>query len=126
MQGLQTSTPAQSANEYVFVKADYKIVKVKISDITYIESQSEYIKIFSCKEPPVMTQISLKSIDEQLPEQEFMRVHRSYIVNLNRVKEVSRAGILFGTNAAIPIGEQYREKFNEFITKTHSAKALKK
>lgn len=117
IQGNHKQAESIIDNEYVFVNADYKNIKVKISDITYIESQREYIKIFSATELPVMTQISLKSIEEQLPQQQFMRVHRSFIVNLNRVKEVSRAGIMFGTNVAIPIGEQYRDKFNDFIGK---------
>lgn len=101
--------------EFLFVKADYKIIKIKISEIKYIESQSEYVKIFQINEKPIMTLLSLKSIEERLPSNTFMRVHRSYIVNLSLVKEVSRAGIVFETKAIVPVGEQYKDKFNEYI-----------
>jgi len=107
---------ALDEEEFLFVKADYKIIKIKISEIKYIESQSEYVKIYQTNEKPIMTLLSLKSIEERLPGALFMRVHRSYIVNLSLVKEVSRAGIVFDTKLVVPVGEQYREKFNDYIT----------
>lgn len=120
MQAISKEGPGRiSANtgeeEFLFVKADYKIIKIKISEIKYIESQSEYVKIYQLNEKPIMTLLSLKSIEERLPSNSFMRVHRSYIVNLSLVKEVSRAGIVFETKAIVPVGEQYKEKFNEYI-----------
>lgn len=120
MQAISKEGPRRiSANtgeeEFLFVKADYKIIKIKILEIKYIESQSEYVKIYQLNEKPIMTLLSLKSIEERLPSNSFMRVHRSYIVNLSLVKEVSRAGIVFETKAIVPVGEQYKEKFNEYI-----------
>jgi DNA-binding LytR/AlgR family response regulator len=121
MMNFSKESPAKSQpaimpeTEFIFVKADYKIVKIKTSEIKYIESQSEYVKIFPQNEKPIMTLLSLKSLEERLPDSMFMRVHRSYIVNLSLVREVSRAGIVFDTKLIIPIGEQYRDKFNDYI-----------
>lgn len=102
---------------FLFIKADYKIVRIKISDIAYIESQNEYIRIFSDNEKPLMTLLSLKMMEEKLPEAHFMRVHRSYIVNLDKVKEISRNRIIFNEKTYIPIGDNYKEKFNSFLEK---------
>jgi two-component system LytT family response regulator len=66
---------------------------------------------------PVMTQVSLKSIDEQLPSDRFMQVHRSFIVNLARVSVIERNRIVFDDKIYIPVSEQYKEKFQEYIDK---------
>jgi two-component system LytT family response regulator len=64
-----------------------------------------------------MTLVSLKSIEEQLPADKFMRVHRSYMVNLKRIKVIERNRIIFDNNIYIPVSEQYKAKFQEFIEK---------
>lgn len=103
-----------SAKDYLFVKADYKLKKIEFSDVKFIESQHEYIKFYLKSSKPVMTLMSMKSIETQLPKN-FLRVHRSYIVNLDNFSEVERSRILFDDNLFVPVGEQYKEKFNEFL-----------
>ena len=100
---------------HLFVKSDYKLIRIELDDIKYIESQHEYIKIHLVNSTPVMTQLSLKSIEEQLPSDRFMRVHRSYIVNLAKVSVIERNRIVFDGKVYIPVSEQYKEKFQEYI-----------
>lgn len=100
---------------HLFVKSDYKLIRIELNDIKYIESQHEYIKIHLVNSNPVLTQLSLKSIEEQLPPDRFMRVHRSFIVSLARVSVIERNRIIFDGNIYIPVSEQYKEKFQEYI-----------
>lgn len=100
---------------HLFVKSEYKLIRIELDDIKYIESQHEYIKIHLINSKPVMTQLSLKNIEEQLPSDRFMRVHRSFIVNLKKVSVIERNRIIFDGNVYIPISDQYKEKFQEYI-----------
>jgi len=111
--------PTQLSNDgSLFVKADYKVIRINISDIKYIEGMSEYVRIFvESEDKPVMTLLSMKKIEERLPTNQFMRVHRSYIVNLQKITEISRLRIIFGNNVYIPVGDNYKERFQEYINK---------
>ena len=103
--------------ETLFVKSDYKVVRINIDSINYIESMSEYIRIYTDeREKPVTTLYSLQRLEARLPAH-FMRVHRSYIVNMQKIKEISRFRICFSPKALIPVGENYKEKFMEYIRK---------
>ena len=110
----QKESITTSAN-HLFVKSDYKLIRIELAEIKYIESQHEYIKIHLVNSTPVMTQLSLKSIEEQLPPDRFMRVHRSYIVNLAKVSVIERNRIVFDDKVYIPVSEQYKEKFQKYI-----------
>lgn len=109
-----THEELKSNDDFLFIKSEYKIVKVKLSDIEYIESMREYVRIHLVSNKPIMTLISLKLVEKQLENASFMRVHRSYIVNLNRIMTIERNRIVFG-KVYIPISEQYKEKFQKFI-----------
>ena len=100
---------------HLFVKSEYKLIRIELDDIKFIESQHEYIKIHLVNSAPVMTQLSLKSFEEQLPSERFMRVHRSYIVNLAKISVIERNRIVFDGKIYIPVSEQYKEKFQEYI-----------
>lgn len=115
---LTTNNQKESINttaNHLFVKSDYKLIRIELTEIKYIESQHEYIKIHLVNSNPVMTQMSLKNIEEQLPSNQFMRVHRSYIVNLAKISIIERNRIVFEGKIYIPISGQYKEKFQEFI-----------
>ncbi|WP_321335466.1 LytTR family DNA-binding domain-containing protein [uncultured Bacteroides sp.] len=102
----------------LFVKSDYKVVRININEIKYVECMSEYVRIFTeGEEKPIMTLLSMRKLEERLPTNQFMRVHRSYIVNLQKIVEISRLRIIFDGNTYIPIGENYKEKFTEYINK---------
>ncbi|MCK5028155.1 MAG: response regulator transcription factor [Bacteroidales bacterium] len=105
-----------SKDDYLFVKSEYKIKRINLNDIQYIEGLREYVKIVLKDEEPVLSLMSLKSLEEKLPQQRFMRVHRSFIVNLDEVQTIERSRIIFG-KAYIPVSEQYKDKFHDFLEK---------
>ena len=95
----------------------FKLVRIDVKNIRYIEVMSEYVRIFiEGEDKPVITLASLQKMEERLPTY-FMRVHRSYIVNLRRITEVSRLRIIFDKNTYIPVGDNYKERFAEHISK---------
>jgi len=106
------------SHDCLYVKSDYKMLRVPISSIKYIEGMSEYVRIFvEDSARPIVSLLSMKKIEESLPADTFMRVHRSYLVNLNKVKEVSKMRIVYDGDVYVPIGEMYKEKFFEYIDK---------
>ena len=108
---------SQIKGDSLFVKSDYRVVRIDVKNIRYIESMSEYVRIFiEGEDKPVITLASLQKMEERLPAY-FMRVHRSYIVNLRKITEVSRLRIIFDKNTYIPVGDNYKEKFTEYIGK---------
>jgi two-component system LytT family response regulator len=109
------SEAVKSTASHLFVKSEYKLVRIELGDIKYIESQHEYIKIHMINSLPVLTQMSLKSIEELLPPDQFMRVHRSFIVQLNRISVIDRNRIVFEGKIYIPVSDQYKEKFQAFL-----------
>lgn len=108
-------TSIQSDNNFLFLKADYKIRRINYNEILYIEGLKDYIKIFIKNEPkPIISHCSLKLLESKLPETSFMRIHRSFIVNLNCVSLVDRFRIVFGKEY-LPVSDQYKEKFQKFL-----------
>jgi DNA-binding LytR/AlgR family response regulator len=106
-----------SNNEFLFLKSDYKIKRINYGNILYIEGLKEYVKVYTMlSEKPVLSLSSLKILETKLPADKFMRVHRSFIVNLEKIETIDRSRIVFGKKY-IPIGEQYKEKFQEFLDK---------
>jgi len=114
----QYSDSVQTTQDSLFVKSEYKMVRIFLSEIKYIESSNEYIQIHLVNDEPVTTLIRLKVMEEQLPKDKFMRVHRSFIVNLDRIKVIERNRIVFDHNVYIPVGEQYKESFQAFVDRT--------
>lgn len=105
-------------HDCLFVKSDYRMLRVPISSIKYIESMSEYVRIYVEDSPkPIVSLLSMKKIEESLPVGDFMRVHRSYLVNLNKVKEVSKMRLVYDGGVYVPIGEMYKDAFFEYIDK---------
>lgn len=111
------SESVKTTSEHLFVKSEYRLVRIELSEIKYIESMHEYVRIHLINDKPVMTLLSLKSVEEQLPPKNFLRVHRSFIVNTDRIKVVERNRIIFDNNVYIPVSDQYKERFQEFINK---------
>jgi len=107
----------RSNQQFLFIRSEYKILRINFDEIRYIEAMSEYIRIHLAGSKPVMTQLSMKSIEEQLPGDRFMRVHRSFIVNLTKIQVIERNRIVFDGNIYIPVSEQYKERFQNYIDK---------
>lgn len=106
-----------SNNEFLFLKSDYKIKRINFLNIIYIEGLKEYVRVYTTdSDKPVMSLSSLKILEKRLPADKFMRVHRSFIVNLEKIDTIERSRIVFGKKY-IPIGDQYKDKFQEFLNK---------
>ncbi len=113
----------QPSDDNIFVKTDYKIVKVSIHDIVYIEGMSEYLKIWlSGQSKPLITLLSMKKMEDVLPTS-FMRIHRSFIINLSKIEEVNKNRVVLQPLVdetrkepiSLPIGDMYKEAFQAYI-----------
>ncbi|WP_197482121.1 LytR/AlgR family response regulator transcription factor [Polaribacter atrinae] len=101
--------------EFLFVKSEYKQLRIKLADVLYFEGLKDYIKIWVKDNPKaILTLMSLKSLEEELPETHFMRVHRSFIVSLKNVEVIERSQIIIN-DQRITVSEQYKPKFLEFV-----------
>lgn len=101
--------------EYISVKADYKVSLVRIADIVHIESEGEYVRMHLCDGSTITTLFRLKNMEAALPSEQFMRVHRSYIVNLRVIRSYVRGRIFLSDTEYVPIGENYKEAFQNYI-----------
>ena len=108
----------KSDRKEIFVKSNYKVIRILLADISYIESANEYIKIFLDNQEVITTFMRLKNIEELLPAGDFMRVHKSFIINLNKILAVDRNRIFIDKKKHIPVGEQYKEIFNKYMDDT--------
>ena len=107
----------EANDQFLFLKSDYKIKRINFNDILYIEGLKDYVKVFIANNPkPILSLTSLKLLETKLPEKMFMRVHRSFIVNLEKIDTIERSRIVFGKDY-IPVGDQYKDKFQEFLDK---------
>ncbi|MPR34989.1 LytR/AlgR family response regulator transcription factor [Salmonirosea aquatica] len=109
--------PVVPPEEYLFLKVEYQLVRVAYSDILYIEGLKDYVKVHLRTETrPLLSLTSLKSLEEKLPAHRFMRVHRSYIVNLERIEAITRTSIQIG-DTTIPVSDQYKDTFSEYVSR---------
>lgn len=113
---LQKKTES-SIPDYIFLKVEYQLVKVLLKDISYVEAYKDYVKVhLISKSNPLLSLTSLKSMEELLPADQFMRVHRSFIVALDHIESVSKNVINIG-NQSITVGDNYKEAFLEFMSR---------
>ena len=110
-----SGSAADTPDDTIFLNTEYRIVKVSISDIRYVEAMSEYLKVWLSSEPkPIITLLSMKKMEERLPST-FMRIHRSYIVNLTKIQEVNKNRIIMDSDTCLPIGDLYKEAFQAYL-----------
>ncbi|MCM1347801.1 MAG: LytTR family DNA-binding domain-containing protein [Firmicutes bacterium] len=107
-------TPAREELDSIIVKSEYKLLQIPVDDIIYVEGLKDYVKIRT-KDSSVMTLLNIKAIERSLPQSKFMRVHRSFIVNKQKITVIERNRIVFG-NVYIPISESYKQAFSEFVS----------
>lgn len=104
-----------SNNDFLFIKSDYKIRRINFNEILFIEGLKDYVKVYLHGQPrPLLSLITLKALEARLPSALFLRVHRSFIVNLTRIEMIERNRIIFG-ETHIPVGEQFREAFHRWV-----------
>ena len=113
---MQAALEAREAAPILHFKADYRTISIEVRKIIYVESMSEYVKIFlDDSEAPVVILYSLKHLIEQLPANRFMRIHRSYIIALEHIAEASRTSVRLDNGKILPVGELYRPAFGEYL-----------
>ena len=110
-----TSSPAEEEPRSIFVKSEYKLLQIDLDDIRYIEGLKDYVKIYTEQSPhPILSLMNMKAIEQMLPASRFIRVHRSFIVQKSKIREIERNRIVFG-DVYIPIGDSYKQAFQDFI-----------
>lgn len=106
---------APASPDFLMVNVEYSLVKITVSDISHIEGMKDYVKIFLADvRKPILTKMTLKAMGEKLPEQGFMRVHKSYIVQLSRIEAIRNREIKLGA-WNIPVGEVYQEELMAYL-----------
>ena len=105
-----TNAPAQ---DFIFIKTEHKIQKVELDDILYIEGLKDYISIFT-KNERIITLQNMKRMEETLPKGDFIRVHKSYIISIDKIESIERSRISIAAKT-IPIGDTYRDEFFKLI-----------
>lgn len=104
-----------SDDRFIFVKSEYKLVKIMFDDILYIEGLKDYVKIYLTDgREPVMSLMNMKKIEESLPKPEFMRIHRSYIVHMRKIEGIDRFRVVIG-NAILPISDSYKTTIQDYL-----------
>lgn len=99
----------------IFVKSDYKLVQIELKKILYIEGLKDYVKIYTEDTPkPILSLMSMKAMEELLPSARFMRVHRSFIVQKDKIRIIDRGRIVFD-KAYIPVSDSYKQTFQSFL-----------
>ena len=117
----QSQQPEKKENQdeklSIFVKSDYKLIRIELKNILYVEGLKDYVKIYEDNTGrPVISLMSMKAMEEMLPADRFMRVHRSYIVQKEKIRIIEHNRIVFG-NTYIPIGDSYKQAFQDFLNK---------
>ena len=111
---LQKATKGESPDT-IFVKSEYKLVQIELKNILYVEGLKDYVKIYEeGNAKPILSLMSLKAMEELLPSTKFIRVHRSFIVQKDKIRLVERGRIVFGKNY-IPISDSYKQAFQDFL-----------
>lgn len=111
-----TSSRDNAPGRFIFVKSDYKLLKIDLHTVLYFEGLKDYVKIRSeSSDKTVMTLLSLKALEQELPAGKFMRIHRSFIINLEKVTAIERGQVIMLNNERITVADQYRERFQQFV-----------
>jgi DNA-binding LytR/AlgR family response regulator len=111
----KTIAKAEPKNDGIFVKSEYKLIHILYNDILYIEGLKDYVKIYTVNDSrAILSLMSLKTLEEELPSDRFMRVHRSYIIQKSKIGSINKNRI-FILKKEIPVGETYRQQFMAMV-----------
>lgn len=111
---IDGQTPADEVKS-IFVKSDYKLLQIDLDRIKYVEGLKDYVKIYTDDSPrPILSLMNMKAMEQMLPGSRFIRVHRSFIVQKGKIREIDRNRIVFG-DVYIPIGDSYKQAFQDFL-----------
>ena len=116
-QAVSAAPDAGKSRKFLFVYADYNLIKLSHDDITYIEGLKDYVKLYATNLPkPILSRITIKALEEQLPADSFFRVHKSYIVNLDHVHSI-RKGRIKVADAEVPYSDNYKDAISRMTGK---------
>lgn len=102
---------------HIIIKSDSRLLQIDLSEILFIEGLKDYVKIYTDEtKAPLVTLMQMKNLEQHLPQPPFMRVHRSFIVNTDRIRVIERNRIVFGTHY-LPVSDSYRAAFNDFLAR---------
>lgn len=117
-QSAEASISMDEGQRSIFVKSGYRIERIQLASILYIENQKDYVKFhFTTGQPPITSLMNLQLLEDFLPEAQFMRIHRSFIVNLDNIQTIERNCVVYGKEY-IPISDSYKDKFNDYLHKS--------
>lgn len=112
-----------SVDDSIFLKTEHRIVRVNVADIRFVEGMSEYLKVHVKDEAhPLVVLLSMKKMEERLPSALFMRIHRSYIVNLKAITELNKNRVFLGSSTALPIGDLYKDALRQYVESKYLGK----
>jgi len=111
---ISDGSAIDASSNFIFVKADYKLQKINLDDILYIEGYKDYLRFFLTEKRKIMSLMSFKNIEESLPKDKFYRVHKSFIVAISKIESITKSSLSIG-DIHIPIGDFYKESFFEFL-----------
>lgn len=107
-------TKNKTAQKYLFIRADYSLIKIGFDDILFVEAMDDYLRIRLQEQKPVVARMTMKAMEEKLPDREFVRVHRSYIVNIAKIENVRGRAVVVG-GKTIPVSKGYTENLRQAI-----------
>lgn len=101
-------------DRFMFIKSDYKLIRVSLDDILYIEGLKDYVRFYLADGTRIMSLMNMKKLDDYLPHPEFLRTHRSFIVHMPLAQQIDRFRIVFG-DQFIPVSDSYKEEVQEYL-----------
>lgn len=101
-------------DRFMFIKSDYKLIRVSLDDLLYIEGLKDYVRFYMADGTRIMSLMNMKKLDDYLPHPEFLRTHRSFIVHMPLAQQIDRFRIVFG-DQFIPISDSYKEEVQEYL-----------
>ena len=103
-------------DDALFLKTEYKVVRILIRDIIYVEGMAEYLRIhLAHQEKPLVVLLSMKKMEERLASKDFMRIHKSFIISLHHIAEINKSRVVLDNENEIPIGDSYRDKLTDYV-----------
>ncbi len=105
----------QQDNQFLFIKSEHRVTRIELNAIKFIEGMSEYVRIHREHEKPVMTLLSIRALESHLPKDQFMRIHKSYLVNLTKIKDIENNFVTFGDGKILPVSKAFKPRLLEFI-----------
>lgn len=112
------SSETKSEEDYFFISVDYSLVKILFKNIIWIEGLKDYIKIYlKDSTKPIVTRLSMKALEDELPGSLFIRIHKSYIISKNFITSVKKSSVLLDNKTELPVGDNYKERIEELVSK---------